>query len=100
MLVNIKVKPWAVNAVRTFLIILKIYKRSTQSYFENSNSKNSRINWWFVGNEITDRVTKISRSSSNNSLETFESKTESKGFDRVKLKEIYMSPEKRQRFIA
>ena len=80
--------------------MLNIYKRCIQSYFEKSNSKNSRSTSDLIGNKIADKVTKVSRSSPNNSSETVKSKTENIGYDRVKLKKIYMSPEKKQQIIA
>ena len=52
-----------------------------------------------IGNKIADKITKVSKSSPKNSSEIFESETENIGFDKVKLKKIYISPEKRQQII-
>ena len=47
-----------------------------------------------IANKIADRITKVSRTSPQNSSETVESEAENIGFDRVIPKERYISPEK------
>ena len=48
-----------------------------------------------IGNKIVDKVTKVSRTSPQNSSETVTNETENIRLDRDIPKERYMSPEKR-----
>ena len=50
-----------------------------------------------IGNKIADKITKVSRTSPQNTPETVESETEKIGFDREIPKQRYISPEKRQK---
>ena len=52
-----------------------------------------------IGNKIADKITKVSKSSPKTSSETFESGTENIGFEKVKQKEIYISPKNIQQVI-
>ena len=52
-----------------------------------------------IGNKISDKNTKVSRSSPQNSPEKIEIETESMVFDREIPKERYISPEKGQQII-
>ena len=36
------------------------------------DSRNSRSNWWLIGNKIAERIAKVSKNSSNNNSETNE----------------------------
>ena len=51
------------------------------------------------GNKIANKITKVSRSSPQNTLETVELQTENIGFVWEKPEERYISPEKRQQII-
>ena len=53
-----------------------------------------------IGNKIADKITKVSRTSSLNSLETVTNKAENIRLDREILKERYIFPEKRQKMIV
>ena len=48
-----------------------------------------------IGNKIADKITKVSRSSLQDSSETVKSETENIGIGRVMPKERYISPKKR-----
>ena len=52
-----------------------------------------------VSNKIDDKITKVSQSSPQNSLETVESETKNKWFDREIPKEWYVSPKKKKQII-
>ena len=52
-----------------------------------------------IGNKIADKITKVSRSSLQDSLETIKSETKNIGICRVIPKERYISPKKRQKII-
>ena len=47
------------------------------------------------GNKITDKITKVSKTSPQNSSKTVESEIENIGFERQRPKERYISPEKK-----
>ena len=53
-----------------------------------------------IGDKIADKITKVSRTSSLNSLETVTNKAENIRLDREILKERYIFPEKRQKMIV
>ena len=52
-----------------------------------------------IGNKIADKITKVSRSSLQDSSETVKSETENIGIGRVIPKKRYISPKKRQTII-
>ena len=52
-----------------------------------------------TGAKIADKITKVSKTSPQNSSETIESETENTGFDMEIAKERYISPLKRQKII-
>ena len=54
------------------------------------DSRNSRSNWWLIGNEIAERVKKVSKNSSNNNSETNEEEI---------LREKFLPPELRHNTI-
>ena len=53
----------------------------------------------FIIYEISDNITKVSKTSTQISLETVTNKTRYTGFDKEKPKERYISPEERQKII-
>ena len=55
--------------------------------------KTAEATGYLIGNKTADKITKVSKSSSHNSLEKVESETENTGSDREIPKERYISPE-------
>ena len=73
----------------------KIYNRCNKNCFKKSNSKNGRSKWWF--NKIANKITIISKKSSQNTSKELHSKTDE---NEIQIpKERYISPEKRQQII-
>ena len=54
------------------------------------DSRNSRSNWWLIGNKIAERIAKVSKNLSNNNSETNEKEI---------LRETFLPPELRHNTI-
>ena len=70
-------------------LLLRVLLRAIQKTAEATSD--------LIRNEVTDKITKVSKTSRKNSLETVESETRSIEFDREMPRERYISPEKRQK---
>ena len=70
-------------------LLLRVLLRAIQKTAEATSD--------LIRNEVTDKITKVSKTSRQNSLETVESETRSIEFDREMPRERYISPEKRQK---
>ena len=70
-------------------LLLRVLLRAIQKTAEATSDS--------IRNEVTDKITKVSKTSRQNSLETVESETRSIEFDREMPRERYISPEKRQK---
>ena len=64
---------------------------------KRGNQKSAEVIGHLVGNKIADEITKVSRTSSQNSLEAVESEPENTLFDKQIPKKRYVSPESRQK---
>ena len=70
-------------------LLLRVLLRAIQKTAEATSD--------LIRNEVADKITKVSKTSRQNSLETVESETRSIEFDREMPRERYISPEKRQK---
>ena len=61
--------------------------------------KTAEVTSDLIGNQITDKITNVSRRSPHSNSETIESEIENTGFDKEIGQERYISPEERQKFI-
>ena len=52
--------------VKNFLIALKIYSRCNKSCIKKSNSKKAKATGDLNGNKIADKITNVSKKSTNN----------------------------------
>ena len=65
---------------------------------KKKKKKKSRRNCWFVCNKIANKITKASRKSLQNSLETVTNEAENIGLGKEILGERFISAEKRQNY--
>ena len=86
-LLKIWLKVWVVNIAKNILIMLNNLQQ--MNLFKMSHSKNSRNNFDLIENKTCDKIIRVSKTSPKNNSETIEEI----------LKEKYISPELRQKFI-
>ena len=74
-----------------------MWNRCTKNYFQKSIKRTEETTGGFIGNKITNKITKISRNSPQNSLETVTSETENVALEReISVKYIYLQKKERK----
>ena len=90
-----------VNIARN--VLLDHMKKSTTLAVKTASKraiqKTAEVTSDLIGNQITDKIRNVSRTSPHNNSETIESEIENTGFDKEIGQEKYISPEERQKFI-